>query len=143
MWPDTLPSPPLLPPFTLCHEVPQDILQALEHGRGDLEVGSVLHGAHLALPKEPICKRGEAVGPDGRTTWGEGLQAQPHHTAPQVPLQGSPAPSTPSWEGRGDPRNPSLQLLTLHTHLLRGAQPPVKQAAWDRQTDRQAGQHSL
>lgn len=70
MLPDT-PSPPDCseslhgPPFTLCHEMPQDILQALEHRRGNLEVGSVLHGAHLALPKQPICKRGEVVGPDG------------------------------------------------------------------------------
>ena len=56
---------PYAPSFTLCHEMPQDILQALEHGRGDLEVGSVLHGAHLALSKEPICKRGEVAQPDG------------------------------------------------------------------------------
>lgn len=128
--------------------MPQDILQTLEHGRRDLEVGSVLHGAHLALPKQPICKRRETAGSDEQTLQCEDLQAQPHLSLampppalhPRFPCKAPLYPSHTPGKGEGIP---VALLATYPAHT-----PPAGSTAFGQTgslgwTDRQGSQHSI
>lgn len=122
-------------PFTLCHEVPQDILQALQHRGGDLEVGPVLRRARLALPKQPICNTAGAMGHGGGETNTPGRRKGAPFSCRAPPSR--PASSPAPWKGQGHgPPGTSRHLPCTHTswgaHSLRSNRQPGA----DRQTDR-------
>lgn len=123
-------------PFTLCHEVPQDILQALQHRGGDLEVGPVLRRARLALPKQPICNTAGAMGHGGANKH-PGAEKGGSFLLPCPPESPCVLPSALERAGTRPPPGTSRHLPCTHTswgaHSLRSNRQPRA----DRQTDRQ------
>lgn len=123
-------------PFTLCHEVPQDILQALQHRGGDLEVGPVLRRARLALPKQPICNTAGAMGHGGANKH-PGAEKGGSFLLPCPPESPCVLPSALERAGTRPPPGTSRHLPCTHTswgaHSLRSNRQPGRT---DRQTDR-------